>query len=251
MPADLPALCADLLSETADVEQLVSPLDATGWATPTPAVGWTILDQVAHLAFFDRQAHLAATEPDRFRAERALLRPDDEPSRTGAETLDWLTRERRRFVDAVAPLDGSARVPWYGPDMSLASSITARIMETWAHGVDIHDALGVAVTSSPRLAHVAFIGARALANSFVANGLEVPELPVRLELVAASGEPWIHGPSSATDRIEGSLLDFCLVAVRRRHRDDTSLRATGTVADRWLSIAQAFAGPPGPDPVRR
>jgi hypothetical protein len=39
--------------------------------------------------------------------------------------------------------------------------------------------------------------------------------------------------------------DFCLLVTQRRHRDDPDLVATGPDADRWLDIAQAFAGPPG------
>ena len=32
--------------------------------------------------------------------------------------------------------------PWYGPSMSARSFVTARLMETWAHGMDVADALG-------------------------------------------------------------------------------------------------------------
>ena len=35
---------------------------------------------------------------------------------------------------------------------------------------------------------------------------------------------------------------------QRRHRDDLDLHATGADADRWLDLAQAFAGPPGAGP---
>ena len=36
-----------------------------------------------------------------------------------------------------------------------------------------------------------------------------------------------------------------LRVTQRLHRDDLDLVATGPVADRWLDLAQAFAGPPG------
>jgi uncharacterized protein (TIGR03083 family) len=39
--------------------------------------------------------------------------------------------------------------------------------------------------------------------------------------------------------------DFCLLVTQRVHRDDTDLVAQGRDATAWLSIAQAFAGPPG------
>jgi uncharacterized protein (TIGR03084 family) len=130
--------------------------------------------------------------------------------------------------------------------MSAVSSITARIMETWAHGQDVADALDVERVPTDRLRHVAFIGARALPNSYQARGLSVPTTPVVVELQAPSGETWTFGPEDATDRVRGPALDFCLAVTQRRHLHDLDLDLDGAVAREWLSIAQAFAGPPGP-----
>lgn len=35
------------------------------------------------------------------------------------------------------------RIAWFGPPMSATSMATARMMETWAHGLDVVEALGV------------------------------------------------------------------------------------------------------------
>jgi hypothetical protein len=45
--------------------------------------------------------------------------------------------------------------------------------------------------------------------------------------------------------VTGPALDFCLLVTQRRHRDDLALETTGDDAAHWLTIAQAFAGPPG------
>jgi uncharacterized protein (TIGR03084 family) len=254
MPADLSSLCDDLLAESASLESLLEPLGDVGWHTPTPAIGWDVLDQVTHLAFFDGRAALAATDPDEFRADAQRWRDDvgtmvegvaaRSRAMSGSEALAWLRRERGCFVTAVRPMDPSTRVPWYGQDMTVASSITSRIMETWAHGVDVRDALGAPLTVTARLDHVAFLGARAFANSYRVRGRTPPDAAMRIELDGANGA-WVFGPADATDRVTGPLLDFCLVVTQRRHRDDTSLRADGAIADEWLSIAQAFAGEAG------
>jgi uncharacterized protein (TIGR03084 family) len=257
VPADLDTLCDDLLAEGADVVALVAPLDAGTWLSPTPAAGWSIRDQVTHLAHFDDLARLAITDPDRFRAELPVdlgvavglvdAAVEADRSVAGPDAVAWLRRSRLALTDAARSCDPRLRVPWYGPDMTVVSSITARVMETWAHGQDIADALGVERVPTDRLRHVAFICSRTLPNSFLARGLPVPEVPVRLELVGPGGDPWVFGPDEATDVVRGPALDFCLLATRRRHRDDTALVAAGPVADQWLSIAQAFAGPPGED----
>jgi uncharacterized protein (TIGR03084 family) len=255
MAADLDTLCDDLLAEGAELVTLVEPLDAETWLTPTPAAGWSIRDQITHLARFDDLARLAVTDPDRFRAELPDLAEAEgmvdkavEADRTvaGPDALVWLWRSRRALTDAARASDPRLRVPWYGPDMTVVSSITARLMETWAHGQDVADALGVDRVATDRLRHVAFICARTVPNSYVARGLPVPEEPVRLELVGPNGDAWEFGPEGAANVVRGPALDFCLVATQRRHRDDTALVAIGPVADEWLSIAQAFAGPPGP-----
>jgi len=255
MPTNISELCDDLLAETADLEGLIANLDDAQWSTATPAEGWDIKDQIGHLAYFDDRADESITDRDAFvtHREEALSLPDF-PDRMTAEarrfdaagTLDWFRQARAALVEDARSADPSVRVPWYGPDMSTASLITARIMETWAHGQDVADALEVQREPTARLRHVAFIGARALPNSYQARGLPVPESPVRVELQAPDGELWTFGPDEAADSVRGPALDFCLAVTQRRHLDDLDLDLEGPVAQEWLSIAQAFAGPPGP-----
>jgi uncharacterized protein (TIGR03084 family) len=137
-------------------------------------------------------------------------------------------------------------VPWFGMHMSAASSLTARLMETWAHGQDIADALGTRREPTNRLRHVAHLGVAARPFSFANRGRPLPAQPVRVELLSPGRDMWLWGPPEAADRVTGSALDFCLAVTQRRHLDDTSLLISGPVATEWMSIAQAFAGPPGP-----
>jgi uncharacterized protein (TIGR03084 family) len=254
MPADLAALVEDLAAETADLRATLDPLPAHRWLLPTPAPGWTIADQVSHLAYFDDAAVTAATDPDAFALERARLTDGEQTADsvvaryrhlTAAELLDWFGRARTDLLVVFARLDPAARVPWFGPPMSTASAVTARLMETWAHGQDIADALGVRREPTGRLRHVAHIGVGARPFSYVAHGLAVPAEPVRVELTGPAGELWTWGPAAAADRVTGPALDFCLLVTQRRHRGDTAVRAVGPAAQHWLTIAQAFAGPPG------
>ena len=129
--------------------------------------------------------------------------------------------------------------------MAAASMATARIMETWAHGQDIVDALGAAREPTDRLRHIAHLAVRTRNFAFKANRLPVPEAEFRVDLTGPSGDIWAWGPEGAADRVTGTGEDFCLLATRRRHRDDLSLTAQGPGAEQWLDIVQAFAGPSG------
>ena len=255
MPADLGALIEDLAAETAALRVILGPLADADWQLPTPAPGWTIADQVSHLAYFDEMAITAATEPDAFATKVAQLIASGTMDAdviaaqyrhlTPAELSDWFDRAREQLLAVFGGLAPAVRVPWFGPPMSVASAMTARLMETWAHGQDIADTLGVLREPTDRLRHVAHIGVGARAFSYVARGLPVPSEPVRVELVAPSGELWTWGPEGVADFVTGPALDFCLLVTQRRHRADTAVSAQGPVAEQWLTIAQAFAGPPG------
>ena len=261
MPADLAPLIQDLAAETAVLDALLADLSAPQWRLATPAVGWNIADQVSHLAFFDEAALLAATDPDRFRRETAELLAGglDFPNRVaavhhdreGADLFAWFRAARRALLAGFAGIDPATRLPWYGPDMGPASSLTARLMETWAHGQDIADTLGVQRVPSARLEHIAFLGVRTMGFVYRLHGLPVPTSPIRVELTAPDGGTWAWGPEDAADRVTGEALDFCLLVTQRRHRDDLELQVVGDTAGEWIGIAQAFAGAPGPGRARR
>ena len=250
-------LLDDLTAEHEALDAVVAGLDEAGWDTPTPAEGWTVRDAVAHLWFFDGTAATSARDPERFAADLGAALEDlaeyaQRPHReaaamTGAALLDAWRAGRRDLLDALAGVDPSARLPWYGPPMSARSFATARLMETWAHGQDVVDGLGAERPATDRLRHVAHIGVRARPFSYTVRGLAVPEGDVRVELdPPGGGAPWTWGDPSVPDRVTGPALDFCLVVTQRRHPADTDLVAEGALAEEWISIAQAFAGPPGP-----
>ncbi len=252
MMRPMDALCDDLTAEHDDLDRFVASAELS---TPTPAPGWSIGDQLSHLWFFDQRALLALTEPNAFAADSAALLamvvegPD--PSVAVGRSMDpqalieaWRS-DRRRLVQHARTVDPKARVPWYGPAMSARSFITARLMETWAHGQDVADALGVERVPTDRLRHVAHIGVGARRFSDVANGRQPDETPVRVELAGPSGDIWSWGPADAMDRVRGPARDFCLLVTQRRHRDDVNLDVEGSSADAWMDIAQSFAGPPG------
>jgi uncharacterized protein (TIGR03084 family) len=249
-------LVEDLRAETRVVDDLLQPLRPGDWAMPTPAEGWCIADQVSHLAFFDDVSVTAATDPGAFRIERAELLSlgDAFPDRVAEryrhlgdeELLAWFRSSRHGLLRQLGRLDPKQRMPWFGPDMSITSCLTARLMETWAHGQDIADALGVTRLATDRIRHVAHLGVRTMGFSFGLRHEPVPERPVRVELTAPSGELWTWGESGLDDVVRGPALDFCLVVTQRRHRSQTALVAEGSTADAWLDLAQAYAGAPGP-----
>ncbi|MFF0202500.1 TIGR03084 family metal-binding protein [Streptomyces sp. NPDC005017] len=245
----------DLRTESEELDRLVAGLGPGEWATATPAPRWSVAHQIAHLAWTDHSALLAVTDHDGFTAlvEQALKAPGsfvDDGADAGAALAPaellarW--REGRRALDqALRAAPPGARFPWYGPPMSGASMATGRLMETWAHGQDVADALGVVRPPTDRLRHVARIGVRARDFAFGVHGLTPPTEEFRVELVAPAGDLWVYGPEDAAQRVTGSALDFCLLVTQRAHRDDVALTAAGADADRWLDVAQAFAGPPG------
>ena len=130
--------------------------------------------------------------------------------------------------------------------MSITSALTARLMETWAHGQDVADAVAAPRVPTDRLRHIAHLGVATRAFSYRLRGLPPPVDEPFVELSAPSGDDWRWGAPAAEQRVVGPALDFCLVVTQRRHLSDTSLTVVGDEAARWMAIAQAFAGIPGP-----
>jgi uncharacterized protein (TIGR03084 family) len=250
--ADVGGILGDLAEEGRELDDVVADAD---WATPTPAQGWTIAHQIAHLTWTDSRALIAVRTPDEFGAElkRALAAGEtyvDDAAAEGAvkpaaELLaEWRTT-RAELAEALETAPPDRKFPWYGPPMSAASMATARLMETWAHGLDVADALGVTRPATARLRSIAHIGVRTRDFAFVINELSPPVEPFRVELRAPDGSLWAWGPEAATQRVTGSAEDFCFLVTQRRPLHELDVTVSGDDAARWLPIAQAFAGPPG------
>ncbi len=258
---DLATIRADLAAEHAALDAVVAGLDEAGWRTPTASPGWGVAEQIAHLTYFDGTATAAIVDPDGFSATvAALLGAEDVDAMTigplvaldGAGLLAAWREGRAALLAASEQLGERDRVPWYGPSMGAKSFLTARLMETWAHGTDVADALGVTVAPSDRLGHIARLGVNTRGWTYANRREEAPTEPVRVTLTAPSGDRWELGDPDAEEFVEGPALDFCLVTSQRRHLDDTAL-ATSPVARHWLERAQLFAGPAtdGPPPGGR
>ena len=142
------------------------------------------------------------------------------------------------------------KIAWYGPPMSPTSMATARIMETWAHGHDVADALGIVPPPTDRCKHVCHLGVRTRGFAYLVRGEDVPDAEIHVALTGPSGDLWTWGSPEAEQRVTGSGYDFALLATRRRHVDDVDVHAEGDDAAHWLTIVQAFAGLPGNDPQR-
>lgn len=253
-------VAADLADEQVALDGLVGGLAEDGWALPTPSAGWTVADQLGHLAYFDAAAATAITDPTGFVASLGALfrRGGDLESITlhrhlGPDELLTLWRGGRQALEAASTtLDDGTRVPWYGPSMGAKSFLTARLMECWAHGQDVADALGVERAPTDRLRHIAQLGFITRGWTYANRGLGAPAADVRLELAAPSGDTWRFGPDDAPEVVIGPAVDLCLVVTQRRHVDDTTLDVQGDGARDWLEKAQAFAGAAtdGPQPRR-
>jgi uncharacterized protein (TIGR03084 family) len=264
MAVSLPSLLGDLGLEFAHLRQLVGSLapDAPAWDLATPAEGWAVRDQISHLAFFDEAALMAVSQPGVFtaRANDLMARPGDPMeehlargrSMDGEELIGWWDRAHHAMAAALVDVDPSVKLPWYGPPMGVLSFVSARLMETWAHGQDVADALSQVRAPTDRLRHVAHLGVRTRGFSYRMHGRQPPPGRIEVVLASPSGQLWTWdiGEKIADEPsgfVVGEALDFCLVVTRRRSIANSGLVVTGQNAADWMSIAQAFAGPPGPE----
>ena len=180
------ALLDDLEAEEEELDALVAGLDdgETGWGAPTPAEGWDVRDEIAHLAVAEELATVALTDARAFAARLAELLADTDRlvdelesqgrSKPGSEVLEWWRAARRPTIAQLRERDPKDRVPWIAGPMSAMSFATARVMETWAHGQDVVDALGASRAPTARLRHIAELGVRTRPFAYVVRGRDQP-----------------------------------------------------------------------------
>ncbi|MGI9344884.1 MAG: TIGR03084 family metal-binding protein [Gammaproteobacteria bacterium] len=253
----------DFLHESEAIYQMLSQASALSFDAPTAFKGWTTKDILQHLHFWNRMAHLQISDehlllqtfeqladfPDGMRAfEQHQLK-----DLTEVALLDSWRSTYQAVAQLFADCDPKKRLKWPGPDMSARSSITARLMETWAHSQAIYDMLGIVRTNTDRIRNIVVLGLNTYGWTFMVRQ-ETPPQPVPfLKLAAPSGATWTFGETRQDECIEGLAEEFCQVITQSRNIADTQLKVTGPNATNWMRKAQCFAGPPEtpPEPGER
>ncbi|MCC6764801.1 MAG: TIGR03084 family protein [Deltaproteobacteria bacterium] len=252
----------DFRDESEALYGVLAALPDADFGRRTQFKGWTIHDVVSHLHFWNWAADLSLNDPAGFadfvgnalaemgrgrgirEVETDLL--DDRTGRARVEQWrEFYLGMTARFLAA----DPKKRVAWAGPDMSVRSSISARLMETWAHGQEVYDLLGRECAHTDRIKNVADLGVRTFGWAYVNRGRPVPAPAPEVRLTAPSGAVWTWNEGESGNRVTGSAVDFCRVVTQTRNVADTGLRVTGPIAVDWLAIAQCFAGPPQDPPA--
>lgn len=258
-----PLIQADhYFEECTALHELLADVPEQTWDAVTQFKDWTVYDVIGHLHLFDYAAGLTLDGRDVLVNFFAEIRA----GRAGGRSLTAYTREwlggdtgpalRDRWFSFATGLaaryreqDPKYRVAWGGPDMSVRSCISARQMETWAHGQAVFDLLGAERVESDRIRNIAVMGVNTFAWTFVNRGLPAPGQRPEVRLVAPSGAEWEWPSETEAGRIEGSAVDFCRVVTQTRNLADTQLAVSGEVARQWMAMAQCFAGPPEDPPL--
>ena len=251
----------DFIEECAALRRLLQDSADHQFARATAFKAWSVDAILRHLHFWNEAATAAWLDRAvflRLRAEIEAAGPHVDLRAVEDQRLEPAMRGRRllaiwwtgceRLAAAYRDADPRARVPWMGPDMSVMSAVTARQMETWAHGQAIFDLLGQERVETDRLRNIAHLGVVTLNWSFVNRGLPAPAQRVQVSLAAPSGALWQWNPEIESDILRGSATEFCQVVTQTRNVADTSLEVRGDVARRWMAIAQCFAGRPEQPP---
>lgn len=251
-------ILSDLVAEEQALDQFLQRIHERDWKLPTSAPGWTIMDTVSHLAFTEAFA-AEAIEHGQSVVDAAKIGSIDEWTQRGIEQgsgkryqeiIEWWRHGRAAVVDALSRMDAKDRIPWVVAPMSAKALATMRLMETWAHGLDIKDAMEGKLTYSeeeedptadtPRIRHVAWLAHRMLPWSFEQAGEDFPETGIRVELMGPRYARWVYGPEDAPDVIKGLAGEWCRVAVQRMDVEDTGLKAIGDNAETALRVVRAY-----------
>ena len=243
--------------------KLLINADKNSFKLKTQFKSWTINDVLYHLHVWNIAALLSLKNENKFkefmqnfmeavksgnsaREYEKILSDNTE----GLDLLNLWKETYEKISNEFAKSDPKKRVKWAGPDMSVRSSITARHMETWAHGQEIFDQLGFERIDTDRIKNIVVIGVNTFGWTYINRNLSIPEKMPKLSLLSPSNELWEWNEDNEEDMISGSATEFSQVVTQVRNINDTSLKVSGKIANEWMSIAQCFAGPPENPPEK-
>jgi len=245
----------DFRQESEALYHLLEPLGEEDFERQTLFKGWTLNDVIGHLHHWNWAADYSLRDGEAFQAwvtelmsEAAVqgLRAIENRWLEGLKGRQLLETWRNYYLEmserfeAVNP---SQRVKWAGPDMSVRSSITARLMETWSHAQAVYDLLGVKRVDTDRIRNIAQLGINTFGWTFHNRGEAPPGDVPGVRLTAPSGAIWEWNVENTRGLVEGSATEFCQVVTQTRNIADTALIVSGPVATQWMAVAQCFAGP--------
>ena len=251
----------DFLAECESLADVLAGLSRADWDKPTLFKNWTANDVMVHLHFWNIAADLSASDEAAFQRLYNAMSAEvktagrraaegSQVTERGPELLALWRDYARDMVARWGDFDPKKRVKWAGPDMSVRSSLPARQMETWAHGLAIFDAVGAVREETDRLRNIVVLGVNTYGWTFQVRDLPAPDPMPRLSLTAPSGALWAFGPAESPATITGSVVDFCYVVTQTRSYLDTTLEISGAAAAQWMQQAQCFAGPPETPPAK-
>jgi uncharacterized protein (TIGR03084 family) len=251
----------DFLEESEALSVLLVPLSNAEFETPTQFKHWTTNNIIRHLHVWNIAADLALSDEAAFCEFIAKMMagirggrlPDFEAEylggMSGHDLVSAWTAQYRAMIPRFAAADPKHRVKWVGPDMSVISSITARLMETWSHAQAIYDMLGAERIDADRIGNIVRLGVNTYGFTWQNRRIDPPGPMPQLRLTAPSGAIWDYGEASESGVISGGATEFCQVVTQCRNIADTSLDVSGEVAHQWMAVAQCFAGPPQDPPA--
>jgi len=252
----------DYQTEANNLYNILEFLNADDLTTKTQFNRWTIEDVVGHLHLFDTAALASLKGANAFTeffgpvaqsmADGRSFLQAQQPWLNGLSGVKLVNSWRETSLAlglAFESADPKSRLKWAGPDMSARSSITARQMETWAHGQEVFDSLGIERINGDHIRNICHLGVSTFAWAFLNRGLDVPLTSPFIHLTAPSGVVWEWNADSKGTAVTGSAVEFAQVVTQVRNIADTSLRCEGEGAKMWMAFAQCFAGPPMDPPT--
>jgi uncharacterized protein (TIGR03084 family) len=240
-------LLSDLVAEQQFLDQFLQKIGPKDWDRPTPAKGWSVRDTISHLADSAELAADALNGGSRIEVYRNASNLDalrQEAVKRGRkmryqDVIEWWRGGRAKVVEPLSRMDADHRIEWIAGSMKARTFATMRLMETWAHGLDIYAAMGAEIEDTPRIRHVCFLGWKTLPYAFKIADKDYA--PVRVEVIGPAYAKWVFGPPDTDQVIKGPASEFARLAVRRiKRKDARNLKASGEYAETALEVVRAY-----------
>ena len=257
----------DFKAECDAVAEVIADLPDSAFDERTQFLDWTIGDVVGHLYVWNIAAGLTLQSRDLFKTFIDYIFSNYGTSGSSLEVqykyidaflggargkalFNLWCEDYPRLAADFEGADPERRVAWAGPDMSARSKVIARQMETWAHGQEVFDVLGLDRSDGDRIKNIAHLGVTTYSWTFRNREIVPPQPKPYVRLTAPSGAMWEWNEPQEQNYLEGAATEFCQVVTQTRNIADTQLKVVGEQASAWMAVAQCFAGAPKDPPAK-
>ena len=238
------SILSALVAEQQLLDQYLQGIPVRNWEKTTNYMSMTIISQISYLAGSEDLAFQAIKKKGKafedYKGNSGIKKFQQEQINKGTgmrhqDVIEWWRLSRAKIIELLAESSPSRKIMWWKNEWDMQIFGLYKLTETWAHSLDIYNAVNDDFEDTERLEHISNFCWQQVENTSRVNKIKSQDL--RVELIGPGYKAWQYGDPNSSNIIKGSAGEWCRLATGRiKPKEKVSLSATGPFAERYLKF---------------